>query len=93
MECAHCKSLRVAEITARCKDQSTFKLPSDGIDYEGYVSFFSSDGDTLMLKICFDCGMVQGDFPITVENVQEFFGREEEREPLERAEHNEEGIY
>lgn len=76
MSCKTCKSPRIANVGGKCSDLSWANIPSDDIDYQGYVAIFG-DGDYININICLDCGQVQDDFPITREEVKEIFDGDE----------------
>ena len=75
MKCMHCKSERLAELRARCKDQ--FHWKSDKMEYDGYAHVPGSligMGDDVEFTYCLDCGRIQGEFPQPSEWTKEELG-------------------
>ena len=83
IRCQKCNTERVVWFVARCKDQFFASINKDGwVEYEGYVpeGVFqgnNNDSDYVGLKICLNCGQVQGSFPHTtidcIENATQKF--------------------
>ena len=65
MPCDRCSSERVAKIGGKCTD--LFHAELGTIQQEGYVDdrWGVGGGDYIEIKLCMDCGKVQGTFPIT----------------------------
>lgn len=70
MSCQKCNSNRIASINAKCSDLFMVDIPSDNIEYEGYVILFGR-GDYVRVRICLDCGQTQGHFPITLDQIND----------------------
>ena len=64
-KCQRCKSHRVVSITAKCSDGFYIRFWG-GKEQEGYVphKFGIGGGDYVEFDYCFDCGQIQGKFPV-----------------------------
>lgn len=64
MKCQNCSSERVVHCGGHCQDR--FNLTAYA-NYEGYVPYGLNmgGGDYVELKVCFDCGRLQGEWPVT----------------------------
>ena len=71
MECK-CGSGRIATVEARCKDGCFFRVGDES--REGYapagVNIGKGYGDYVEFNYCLDCGRIQGEFPVTSEDVK-----------------------
>lgn len=64
MTCQNCNSERIVQISAKCSDQCNTRIGDKDIcDYVPYDMNLGG-GDYLTLKMCLDCGQVQGKFPL-----------------------------
>ena len=72
MVCQHCESKRVLEVQAKCSDLFFCELPYVGAEHEGYVpsDLHIGGGDYIDFKMCLDCGQVQGNFPLSVTELE-----------------------
>ena len=68
MECQRCESTRVLEIQAKCNDM--FSMWMDEKEYQGYVpdEIGIGGGDYIEFAYCLDCGQIQKDFPLDIED-------------------------
>lgn len=64
MKCQKCESERVVHCGGHCQDR--FYLTAY-TNYYGYVpaGLNIGEGDYIELKVCFDCGQLQGAWPVT----------------------------
>jgi hypothetical protein len=70
MKCSRCSSLRIMEISAKCKGLCWISL--DGKIHDGHVpdnlnlseTINFGCGDYVALCICANCGQAQGDWPL-----------------------------
>jgi hypothetical protein len=64
MECQGCKGENVATVSSKCSDRCHWR--ADGIDVDGYVpeGVGIGGGDYVYFSYCFDCGQMQGEWPI-----------------------------
>ena len=65
MHCQKCKSERIVQINAKCRDMCDFSI-GGGIFADCYVpsDLGIGSGDYLDFEYCADCGQIQGDFPL-----------------------------
>ena len=73
MQCT-CGSKRICSIRARCKDQFHAEMVNNPIiKVAGYpddrFGITNGSGDDVAFDLCMDCGKVQGEFPITDEQL------------------------
>lgn len=63
--CQKCKSKKLVSITAKCSDMCFIQF-WDGKEQDGYVpsKFGIGSGDYVEFTYCWDCGQIQGKFPI-----------------------------
>ena len=64
--CKHCGKTRVAQISAKCSDM--FTMAVEEAEYHGYVPNdigLGTSENYVTLAFCFDCGMMQGQFPLS----------------------------
>ena len=74
-----CESDNIADVSAKCNDQ--FCLSYKGHDKDGYVPSGIGLGDKhnsdyVSFRYCFNCGKIQGDFPIKESAAITFTGDE-----------------
>ena len=64
MSCQRCSSERVVSINAKCSDLCFTRY--QGMESDGYVpnEFGIGGGDYIRIKLCIECGAVQGQFPL-----------------------------
>lgn len=73
--CQTCKSTALASIWVKCSDGFNFKSEETG-EYEGYVpsgigiDMKGGAGDYVGFTYCLDCGQIQGEFPVSLEDVK-----------------------
>lgn len=69
MNCDLCKSERVISVMGHCVD--CFVAQYQDKDYDGYVlsDIGIGGGDDMEFSYCLECGKIQGNFPIVVDNV------------------------
>lgn len=80
MTCQKCGSNRIAVISGKCSDLCSVDVPGFEL-HHGYVpDFIGEYGDYIRLKLCLDCGQVQGTFPIPDSDLTELTPEEEEDE-------------
>jgi len=81
MNCRSCKSSKVVAITAKCDDLCTTTDLSTGKFQEGCVptDVGIGGGDYLKICICFQCGQLQGKFPLSDEKYKTVFGKVDEK--------------
>ena len=76
-ECQKCKSENIINLSAKCSDMcfTTYK----SFEKDGYVPHIVplGGGDYVQITVCIECGQVQGDFPISEEDVLFEMGVEE----------------
>ena len=72
MACKHCESERIACVNAKCSDLGYFECEHLNIDHDGYLPYIPNvcGGDYAEVEFCLECGMIQGDFPISDETVK-----------------------
>jgi len=72
MKCQTCQSERVANISGKCSDLCSVQIPSEGYESQGYNSLRGPLGssDYIELRVCLDCGQVQGDFPLAIPEIE-----------------------
>jgi hypothetical protein len=60
MECIHCGSDRVLEISAKCNDKCILEFK--GMEHQGYVpeNLAIGGADYIEIDICLNCGIAQG---------------------------------
>lgn len=75
MKCQRCSSERVGKINGKSSDLNNYSLGEKSGD--GYVPYDwgIGGGDYYSIKICLDCGQVQGEFPRPLTALEE--GEEE----------------
>ena len=63
MNCQNCKSDRIMIVSAHCSDCCFIEL--DNKEHDGYVpyGFGIGRGDNVKIKLCMNCGTVQGTWP------------------------------
>ena len=64
MKCQRCESKRILLIDAKCSDLCVCKIQEH--EKDGYVPRdfdYGRYGDNVSLRMCLDCGQVQGTFP------------------------------
>lgn len=85
MSCQRCGSARIAEIMAHCQDCSNIRVSSDKFEHNGYFPGIPGfgGGDDVEFVVCFDCGQVQGTFPICLIEIKAVL-EAEAAEKLER---------
>lgn len=68
-----CKSTRILSINAKCSDQCFASFGE--LEHEGYVPIINGlgGGDYLRIKICVDCGLLQGFEPLTNNQIKAAF--------------------
>ena len=79
MGCDKCKSRRIMSVYVQGRD--THNLTYDWNEHSGYMpealtQLYGNYGDAIEFKLCLECGKIQGDFPITEEQVTEAFKTE-----------------
>jgi hypothetical protein len=64
MNCRNCKSDRIIQVIAKCKDLCYIKFKEK--EKGGYVPYDLGIGgeDYIKFSYCADCGMIQDEFPI-----------------------------
>lgn len=69
MKCQLCKSLKIYHFNAHSKDLSSVVEENGEYEHDGYFPKVKNicDGDDLDITICLNCGQVQGDFPVSIE--------------------------
>ena len=72
MTCKKCGSERVAFISAKCSDLGWFSAPWLKMEKDGYLPYLEpiGGGDYLEIKVCFDCGQLQGEFPVSDNDIK-----------------------
>lgn len=73
-ECQRCKSYRILQIQAKCKDMCSAELQVDpankleahAVYHDGYVphALGIGGGDYIEFEVCLNCGQMQGKYPI-----------------------------
>ena len=88
MECQKCKSSRVLSISGKCSDCCSFSLNGKKSSNYSYVpeDMGIGGGDYITLKVCLDCGQVQGTWPKPLTE----FEQEPEDNEMEDLENREE---
>lgn len=67
-----CGSNRIAEVTGKCNDLSSTSIPHLAFEYHGYpMELGVSNGDTITVAFCLDCGQLQDFHPISDEEIVE----------------------
>mgnify|MGYP003406024150 FL=1 len=63
MNCQKCKSERIMCVFAHCQDCCVIEL--DNREHQGYVPYDLGigGGDDVQIKLCMNCGTVQGTWP------------------------------
>lgn len=64
MKCQRCESTRILSAMGHCVD--SFCASLDGRQYDGYVPSklgIGRNGDDLEIKVCMNCGQLQGTWP------------------------------
>lgn len=75
MACQACGSERVAKVSAKCSDACHYRLGN--LEADSYVPGLGiGGGDYVSFNYCLDCGQIQGDFPISEDEVKDAFGVE-----------------
>lgn len=66
MSCKFCKSERLAFLEGKVNDMGSINL-LDKIDIKGYMPYIEGicGGDYIDMLICFDCGKIQREWPLT----------------------------
>lgn len=79
MKCQSCTSSRVAYISGKCSDRSSF-VDHRGNEKDGYVPYELNldGGDYIEFKFCLNCGTIQGQWPISDETLDEIFNGDKE---------------
>lgn len=82
MNCQSCNSNRVASIFAHSKDLGNFTYDNLNIDHDGYFPEIESicEGDDADITFCLECGQIQGEFPITDDDIQAAFSFDEDED-------------
>ena len=64
--CQKCKGKRILSITAKCSDLCVVENAENMKEHQGYVPSLPNIGgnDYIRMKVCLDCGQIQGGFPI-----------------------------
>lgn len=77
MNCQKCKSSKVVAITAKCGDLCVMTRIDTVECKEGEVpsGIGIGGGDYLKICVCFDCGQLQGKFPVEDEKLNAVFGK------------------
>lgn len=70
MACDKCESKRVASVGGKTSDMCSVSI--DGTLHDGYVprDMNIGGGDYLDFELCFDCGKVQGKFPLPMTKLE-----------------------
>jgi hypothetical protein len=91
MKCSNCGSDRILSVSAKCSDLGYARFGN--MEHNGYLPYIEGTdigGDYASLDICMQCGMSQGEFPISDAVVKEGFvdagWESEEDKERERAE-------
>ena len=65
MGCKKCNSERIADISGKCSDMCSVEIPGCEEQHD-YVprDMGIGGGDYIKIKLCLDCGQVQGEFPL-----------------------------
>ena len=76
MKCDKCGSERLLDINAKCSDLFSMRDQTKGGN--GYVPtnlFFGAEGsgDYVRIEFCLDCGKIQGEFPVSQDEVDAAF--------------------
>jgi len=76
-KCSNCESSRIAEVQSKASDLSTFSY--NDLEVDGYLPYSVGvgGGDYCEITYCLDCGMIQGDFPISDEALCDAFDVDE----------------
>lgn len=76
-KCSNCESSRIADVRSKARDLSIFGY--NNLEVDGYLPYGVGigGGDYCELSYCLDCGMIQGDFPISDEALCEAFDVDE----------------
>lgn len=69
----HCESNRIAHVDAKCSDLCSMSFPNLSADHDGYVpkGMNIGGGDYIDFYYCLDCGKIQGEFPVTNDDIEE----------------------
>ena len=65
MSCQRCRSERILKVSGKCSDMCCTKFYT-GEEKNGYVpsDLNIGGGDYIEVRICMECGQVQGEFPV-----------------------------
>jgi len=72
-----CGSDRIAHVTAKCSDLCTFSYAGKEKNDNAPRGVGIGGGDYVAFYYCLDCGKIQGEFPVSDEDVKEAMGIEE----------------
>ena len=75
-----CGSERIAKVGGKCSDLGWFSVPHLNIDHDGYHPNIDGvcESDYVDLSFCLDCGKIQGNFPISDEDIKKVFEEDED---------------
>lgn len=70
MPCDKCNSNRMGKLSAKCSDAFSFDF--DQYNYHGYVpaGYNIGNDDYIEFTFCFDCGKIQGSFPLPPNKIE-----------------------
>lgn len=68
-----CGSVRMMFVQGKCSDLCYVEC--DGYEHDGYVpkGLGIGGGDYMEMEFCLDCGRIQGNFPITEDDLEKVF--------------------
>lgn len=69
--CQRCESVRIASISSKSSDMNFVRIGENKED--GYVpsDMGIGGGDYIRFEWCFDCGQIQGTFPLPMTELEE----------------------
>jgi len=74
MPCKHCKSDKIISITSKCSNGCRISYKGEDCDEQYAPDYLNIGGDNYIeFKYCANCGLIQGDFPIPDDNIDQYF--------------------
>lgn len=75
MSCTSCNSNRLIDVSSKASDLHYVSVPHLDLESDGYFPSVPGigAGDYVELTACLDCGKIQGQFPISDEDLKNSF--------------------